>query len=296
MKRIIIIIVLLIIIGIVGFMIYRARSTSSAEAVLKIHSTPAATIFLNNETIGKTPYEEKVDAGEYDVKLIPETPGSISWEGKVTLSPNVLTYINRELKDTELTSAGEIVSLEKTSGSDAEISIISVPDGGLITIDGSERGRAPLVVRDLPAGNYEVAVSSLGFASRSVKVKTTAGYRVNVNFNLASTGVGGEVTPSPSPEPSDAPTSSPGTKTASPSPKASGSVSQGSPPPRPYIEISDTPTGFLRVRATPSGEEVGRVSPGEYYALLDEENGWFQIEYTEGEEGWVSGQYATKFE
>jgi uncharacterized protein YgiM (DUF1202 family) len=65
--------------------------------------------------------------------------------------------------------------------------------------------------------------------------------------------------------------------------------------PSAQVAIGGTPTGWLRVRATPStaGEEVAKVIPGETYPLLDSRNGWFQIELPEGLTGWVSGEYAS---
>lgn len=62
------------------------------------------------------------------------------------------------------------------------------------------------------------------------------------------------------------------------------------------IEVTATPTGFLRVRQTPStgGVEITRVSPGEKFALLEERSGWYKIKLSDGKEGWVSAQYAKK--
>ena len=66
------------------------------------------------------------------------------------------------------------------------------------------------------------------------------------------------------------------------------------------IEILSTSTGFLRVRkeASTLTEEVGQVEPGETYLVLEENEsaGWYKIEYQEGEEGWVSGEYVKKLE
>jgi uncharacterized protein YgiM (DUF1202 family) len=42
--------------------------------------------------------------------------------------------------------------------------------------------------------------------------------------------------------------------------------------------------------------EAAKVNPGEMYPLLDEESGWYKIEYQKDEEGWISGQYAEKYE
>jgi hypothetical protein len=66
------------------------------------------------------------------------------------------------------------------------------------------------------------------------------------------------------------------------------------PPDKPYIEVEDTPTGWLRVRAEASvnSDELAKINPGEMYPYLEEEdNGWYKIEYEDGEEGWVSGDY-----
>lgn len=308
MKKTVFVVVGIIFVIIGLFVLLRIRKGGGdGMGVLKIASTPQATIFLNNQDIGKTPYEEKHKEGEYTVKLVPDTSSgsSIAWEGKVTLNSNLLTYINRELKDTELTSAGEVLTLEKISGNNAEISVISTPDGAKVNIDNNEKGVTPLLVRDLGAGSYELTVSSIGFAPRTVKIKTTNGYKLTAVFSLAS--IGGVPLPSPaidvSPLPSGASPKPSPTSKASPSGSAKPSPKvQGSPPPKPYVEIEETPTGFLRVRATAgaSGEEVGRVNPGEFYALLDEQvvsqTPWYKIEYTDAKEGWVSSQYAKKFE
>ena len=69
-----------------------------------------------------------------------------------------------------------------------------------------------------------------------------------------------------------------------------------------FIEILDTPTGFLRVRTLPgsAGSEIHQVKPGEKYPFLeeDEETGWFKIQFQdpapglpEGIVGWVSNEF-----
>lgn len=57
--------------------------------------------------------------------------------------------------------------------------------------------------------------------------------------------------------------------------------------------ISDTPTGFLRVRRTPGGQELTKISPGEQFSAMKEESGWVQIILEDGTSGWVSKQYVS---
>ena len=82
---------------------------------LKITSSPGASVFINNMIIGKTPFEDKYKIGEYLLKLIPEgtSTETASWNGKVMINKNALTYVNRELGSSDITSAGEIFSTSK---------------------------------------------------------------------------------------------------------------------------------------------------------------------------------------
>lgn len=316
MKKIILIIGGILLLAGGGFFLFRIRGGGGGEGVLKVTATPTATIFLDERNIGKTPYEGKYAAGEYTLKLVPETTveSLVSWEEKVTLRPSLLTYVNQELGASDLSTQGEVLTLDKSTGSGAELAILSSPDGANVTLNGENKGTTPLVLKDLPADNFVLSVAASGFAARTVKVKTTAGYKLTASFQLATSG---EVAVSPSPSleelpagtPKATPKASPKTS-PSPSPKTSAlpgasptAKPASSPPPKPYVEILDTPTGFLRVREEPStetGKEVSRVNPGEYYTLLDETTvsgtTWYKIEYEPEKEGFISGQYAKKYE
>ncbi len=63
----------------------------------------------------------------------------------------------------------------------------------------------------------------------------------------------------------------------------------------PYIlTVQETPTGFLRLRETPNGKEIGQLNPGEELVLIEEKNGWYKVEVKTGESGWVSSKYVSK--
>jgi excisionase family DNA binding protein len=57
------------------------------------------------------------------------------------------------------------------------------------------------------------------------------------------------------------------------------------------IVVQETGTGWLRVRSTPGGSEIGKVYPGERYLLLDQKDGWVLIALPAGQKGWVSSKY-----
>lgn len=297
---------LLLIAAIVGGVsVFGNRSAGRGE--LRVDSQPVASIFLDNKHIGRSPYKDKVAVGEYTIKLVPEsTVGApASWQGKITVGTNLLTYVNGVLSDSELTSAVDVLWLEKISSKNSEVSVTTSPDGASALIDNETKGLTPITISDLVPGDHTLTINSPGFVSRTLKVKTTAGYRLIASIKLA---LSGEPTPTPTEEATPSPTL---TQKVTPIPKGTGTpkptptktaTSSGTlqDPPKPFAIIKDTPTGFLRVREKPStatdSAELSRVNPSEKYHIYDEQSGWYQIQYSGTSKGWISGQYAEKVE
>lgn len=259
---------------------------------LKIISSPTASVFLNSTVIGKTPFEDKYKVGEYLLKLIPETSATdtASWNGKINIYKNSLTYVNRELGSSDIASAGEIFTTIKmtkkpSNAESGEIYVETEPQGAIVTLDNDEKGVAPALMENVFRGDHELSVFMPGFFRRTQKINVDSGYRVNAVFKLAI-----DQSSSFAKESSDK------TKTAS----SSGSVSS-----KTYVKIRDNPQGWLRVRIDGSidASESAKVKPGEKYEFLDEKTGWFKIKYNDNKdglisgdftEGWVSSEYSTK--
>ncbi len=276
----------LLVAGVIRFLTNRGPK----EGELRIDSVPVATIFLDNKNIGRTPFKDKVQSGEYTLKLVPEsaTAQLTTWEGKIAVGANLLTYVNAALSESELTTAVDVVWLEKITSKQSELSVTTSPDGATVLVDDATRGVTPLSVSDIAAGDHNLSITSSGFLSRSLKVKTTPGYRLIANLKLALSAGGQTASPTAAPTPDLS-----GTPT-----KPATSSSTKADPTKPFVTIKDTPTGFLRVRLEPStgASEAGRVNPGEKYTYSDTQNGWYQIKYDGKNTGWVSGQYVEKTE
>lgn len=278
-----------IVAGIMRFLTNRTPK----EGELRVDSQTTASIFLDDKNIGKTPYKDKVQAGEYTLKLVPESAAAqlSTWEGKVAVGGNLLTYVNASLSESELTTAVDVIWLEKITSRVSELSVTTNPDGATVLVDEATRGVTPLSLSDIAPGDHTISITSSGFSPRSVKIKTTPGYRLIANFKLAlSAGGQPSTTVTPTPDLSGTPAPTPKTATAS--------GTQVADPPKPFVIIKDTPTGFLRVRmeASTSSSESARVNPGEKYTYFSTENGWYQIKYDGKNSGWVSGQYVDKVE
>ncbi len=259
-------------IAIAGFFIFGFLQPKAAG--LLIETNPAATVYINGQQAGKTPYKNTHEPGEVVVKLIPdsfEVPLS-PYETKTTLVSGVETIVRRDFAETDDLASGEIVSFEPSGSKDAGIAIISVPDNTTVLIDDSIKAVTPFKTSDITPGRHEVSISSQGYKKR---VFTMQAYN---NYNLtAVVYLGKETSPT---EPESIETLVPEVEDVD------------------KVEILSTPVGYLRVRQEPStaSEEIGRVNPGDLFEIIEEDvdTGWFKIEYKDGEEGWVSKQYARK--
>lgn len=283
---------------VIVFLVKALGGRSPKQGELQIDSQPTASVFLDNKLLGRTPFKDKVTAGEYNLKIVPESNLNqlAPWEGKIKVGANLLTYVNSSLAESELNSAIEVLWLEKISSKQSEISLVTNPDGASIVVDNETKGVTPLSIADVPAGDHTVNITSPGFLTRTLKIKTTPSYKVIASVKLAlATGGPSEASPSATPTPSAKPTP---TLTVKPTKSATSSAATVPDPPKPFVIIKDTPTGFLRVRLEPStaATEAARVNPGEKYTLIGSQDGWYQIKYDGTNKGWISGTYAEKVE
>lgn len=249
---------------------------------VKIISSPSTSVFINNVETGKTPYEAQLRVGEAIVKLIPQgvATATATWQGKIKIYKNTLTYVNRELGTSDITSAGEIftaVRMEKKPQNPdiGEISIDTDPQGAIVSLDNDEKGIAPVLLSGLPKGQHEISVFMPGFFRRTQKINIEPGFRVIAEFKLAID------------ENQKREEDLRREKQASESAKIKV---------KEFVKIKETPTGFLRVRVEPSvsASEAAQVKPGERFEMLEEQNGWYKIVYERDKTGWIFSQYAER--
>ena len=274
---------------------------SRKKSALSVQTTPKATIFLDGEHLGQTPYyNEKLKAGEYVLKIVPESSGQAlnPWEGRVTLSPGILTVVNRTLGLTQDDSAGEILSFEPLADKNAiSISVVTTPDGAVVNLDGEPRGFAPISLDNLTEGDHMLVVTSPGYQEKSIKAKTVKGHKLIASVQLAR-----EINP-PEPEEDEEKeeeSTSSATPKASPksSPKASPTTTNPDDPARPFIEVDNPTDGYVNLRSEPvRGDNlIKTLDHGEKFPFIEEQSGWYKIEYATDKQGWISGKYAEKFE
>lgn len=292
----------LIVIGvliIVGFSLFSYLKSREPEAGLKIETNVPAIVFVDKNQVGRTPLDKIFTQGEVTIKLIPDSTSSAlaSYQTKVNLTNKTYTIVRRDFAATESDSEGDVVSVHEARDKKTSLTVLSsYPDRASVTVDGQPQGNTPLVIPQIATGDHTIVVSSPGFKSRTVTAKVVEGYRLQVAVKLASD-TASVPTPTATSSATVSGTPTPTTKT-SPSPTTQNT--QPTPPKKPYVKIGSTPTGFLRVRSKPSsaGTELGQVAPGEMFPLLDSESGWYliDVDLDATSSGWISSQYATKYE
>lgn len=257
-----------------------ACSLSPQKAALDISSSPTATIFLNDEELGTTPYKNvSLKPGNYKLRLVPSDPSISPWEKNIPLNNKITTIIDYQFNQDKDKTDGYVLYFEKAGAKDQSGLVVTTnPDAGTVTVDGQMQGFAPLNIPNISEGDHRILVTFPGYQSKEIYARGINGYRLVAEIQLKKD----ELPPEPEPEEEEE--------------KEEETTEEGLN--KPYVTILDTPTGWLRVRLEPStaASEAAKVDPGKNFSFLGEEAGWYQIEYEEGKKGWISGKYAEKFE
>ncbi len=254
---------LIIFIAISFYLVSKPRSSG-----LYIQTDIPAKVIINSDEVGMTPFHNKsLDPGEYGIKLVPLQRDTPPFETKVFLSKGIETVLRREFGKSEDISSTELITFEKILDNQVVVSIVTVPPNSSLLIDGALSFSAPYTTT-LSEGKHTLRVSSPGYVSKEVNFKAYKGYKL-VAYVTLKKDKGGQFDTTPTPTPTKV-----------------------------FVEILDTPTGFLRVRKDPtsSSEIVGQIKPGGKFELLEEkiELGWYKIEFEPSRTGWISSEFAKK--
>ncbi len=279
---------------------------SNQKSGLQITSTPQATVFLDGNSLGITPIlEENLKPGNYTIKLTPGDSTIQPWESQVTLTPGVLTVVDRKLGLLPNQSHGHSLSFEKLSNSNsARLAITTTPEAVTVTVDGNPQGFTPVSLDTLNEGDHTIMLTSPGFEDKTIRARTISGYSLNISAQLAKKinppvlGLDSEATPSAAPSittlsltPTKRPTP---TSSLTPSLSPQPSPTSSSTTTKPYVEITgDGVTLYVNVREsnkTGNTPIIGQAGIGVKLPYLSSENGWHKVQF-QNQTGWVIGTY-----
>lgn len=265
----------------VFFVIVFVLNKDSNKGALQVTANPKSKIYLNDKMIGETPMcrcsgNDMLTPGQYSLKLVSESGDFSPYEEKVTVNPSVLTVLDRNFGEGGLSDSKTITLTKLDDKNASELMVISFPEGVSVFMDGNLLGTTPLTNSNLTESDHELRLSKNGYRDKSIRIRGVIGYKLTM---VASLGILPDLLSS-----------------QSATLEASSSAQVSTQPQITKVVILDTPTGFLRVRSEGSlaGSEIGKVSPGETYELIDEMTNWYEIKLSDGKLGWISSQYAKK--
>ena len=260
-----------------GFLLFIGASGTGTGA-LQVTSIPKSSVYLNGQLIGRTPLckcegKNMLKTGDYTIRLVPvdSSLGGSTFEQKITVNKAVLTVVDRTFGQ-GATAQGSLITLTPTNDkTHASLSVVSFPEGTNVIVDGTVKGITPYQTSSITESDHDVTVTKTGYKDKYIRIHTVNGYVLSV---IAFLGVDTQAMSSSSAQ------------------LASSSATLG----QQKIIITETPTGFLRVRqdATFSAPEIAQVKPQQEFVLQQEKGKWYEIKLADGRLGWVSSDYAQK--
>lgn len=259
-----------------------------------------ASLFLDGQYLEKTPFIRKDLAPQsYTLKIVPDDANLAEYQTNITLNAGTLSVVTWKPGKRPETSGGVTFELEKLPGKETQLSLITIPDRALASIDGGSSDFAPLIVENITPGDHTFSVSMPSYESQEHKIQAIEGYRLNATVKLAQLDSSSSSGNRPTPTLSPFQTAS-GSGTAAATQSAGTRVGTGSAAVGTQVTINSTNffqdgKEVLRVRdeASAEGHEVGIVEVGNSYPYLGEiKDGWYKIMF-EGKAAWVSGSYVT---
>ena len=144
-------------------------------------------IFIDDQFLGKSPFLTKdIKPGEYIVKLEPENPNLTAYETSLNLRKGMLSVITWKPGPSLAASGGVIYELEKLSDkNNTEVTVLSIPDGGIISIDGKGKQFAPYSEVGIEEGSHDFEISLPSYETQNHTINIVKGHRLNILVKLA---------------------------------------------------------------------------------------------------------------
>jgi PEGA domain len=153
----------------------------TSNASIQIQSKPVGIqVRINGEVRGRTPLALSLAPGTYDVVL---GEGDSAERHQVVLADDEKSSLQYVLRD----NPGPAAAAASASAVTSALSVITEPAGGAISIDGVDRGTAPMLVEHLSAGAHRLVVRNQGAVyQRAVTLRAGETSTVVVGTSVAA--------------------------------------------------------------------------------------------------------------
>ena len=157
------------------------RGGGASNASIQIQSEPVGIqVRINGDVRGRTPLALALAPGAYEVVL---GDGDSAERRQVVLGDGEKSSLHYVLRDAAPEAAAAASAVPVTSA----LSVVTEPAGGAVSIDGVDRGTAPVVVEHLSAGDHRLVVRNQGAVyQRAVTLQAGVTATVVVGTSVAA--------------------------------------------------------------------------------------------------------------
>jgi formylglycine-generating enzyme required for sulfatase activity len=142
------------------------RLTPNWAPVLLTSDPPGASVVVDGQTLGVTPIELELTAGERDVEVL--LGGHNAWRDRIVVVANT----PQQLPAVRLTPA------------DGRVRLASLPSDAAVSVDGEFRGETPLTLRLTPGRTHAITLTKPGYetARRELSVAADSGRELEIEL------------------------------------------------------------------------------------------------------------------
>ncbi len=145
-----------------------------------------ASVFLDDNYLGKAPLlEEKLQKGEYILKIIPDEKDLSNFSLPIYLEPGTLTIVVFNPGKTAKENSSTIFELRKRADKKSSVNFESYPENALISFDGREMTFSPLRLENINPGEHHFVVSLPSYEAQDHSFSVLEGYETKITVNLA---------------------------------------------------------------------------------------------------------------
>ncbi len=146
----------------------------------------SAEVFINNQSVGKTPFSSKdINPGDNNVKI---KSGNREYNTQINFIPNDNKYIHNvgifaDLGTSDVFSSVQEFWFEKSKSGET-LKVISDPANAAVFIDNAEVGKTPYSSEKLSEGEYDLRIDNPGYETQTARINIKKGYTLNIRVKL----------------------------------------------------------------------------------------------------------------
>ena len=187
LKKVLLLLSSLLVLGVAMIFVFADPLKKNSRAGLQIeYLSDSASVFLDENYLGKAPLlEDKLQSGEYILKIVPDEAGQSSLNLPIYLEKGTLTIVVYNPGETPRNSSSTVFELRKRNDKKASVSFETYPENAFISFDNREVTFSPLTIDEVTPGDHHFSVNLPSYEAQDHSFLVLEGYETKITINLA---------------------------------------------------------------------------------------------------------------